>query len=137
VTPKERSILNTQRTYAAENDAFQNGVLVPLSLADEGSDLEENPNHITLDGMRDLFKIRNALKFKSAIGDISSVSVLQRLGQLAESGDEELDVTFNQVNVISEAIKALTGEEDVAEVEVISDGSGGDDRRSVAKFRAE
>jgi len=145
LSPEERRLLNQDRTASDSLDIFSNGVLRPLSLADDSEDLSENPNHMTEGDMRDIFSLRNHLKFKSALSEIESVPVLQRLLFLVDNDDDEGDESLNPTvkqreSIVTRLDKLQVRAVDVVEVTNVGhvSGSFGEDERSqVQPFRSE
>ena len=146
LSAEERRLLNQDRTANSELDIFGNGILRPVSLADDSDDLVENPNHMTESDMRDVFSIRNHLQFKAALADITSVPVLQRLLFLADSDDADGESSLNPTvkqreNIIARLDELQDRTVDVVEVSnaghVNAANMGDQERSQVQRFRHE
>jgi hypothetical protein len=145
LSAEERRLLNQNQTPDAELDIFGNGILLPLTLAEDSEDLQENPNHMTDSDMRDIFSIRNHLSFKAALAEISSVPVLQRLLYLADSdqpSEEDLNPTVKQrENIVARLEQLQDSTVDVVEVSnaghVNASNHGDQERSQVQRFRHE
>lgn len=146
LSAEERRLLNQDRTAEPSMDVFGNGILRPLTLAEDSDDLTENPNHMTESEMREVFNLRNHLQFKAALADISSVPVLQRLLFLSDNdtgeGDDSLNPTKKQHENILARLEELSGASvDVVEVSnvghVASPNFGDQERSMVQPFRQE
>lgn len=128
VSPQERTILNSDRTYAVKDDVFQNGLLIPLILASDSGELKENPNHMNETQMRGLFSL-NWKTFDREISAISSPPVLQRLLEMIEDPDDKIDPTTRQRDVVEQRLKEVSGTnveiDEIDQVDrVSSDGFG-------------
>jgi len=145
ISAEERRLLNQDRAADNDLDIFSNGVLRPVSLADDSDDLTENPNHMTEGEMRDIFGNRNHLQFKAALADISSVPILQRLLFLADTddgGEDSLNPTVKQrENIVARLDEVQERTVDVVEVtnagHVNASNFGDADRNQVQPFRHE
>ena len=139
VSPKEREILNQQRCYSDDLDPFQNGFLRLVSGA-EDTEIASSPNHMSEDDMRSLFGLRNWMQFRSAVKEISSTFVLERMLELA-SDEEDLDATVKQVEVLQAQLTEAGGGVGVQEVSHAGTVGGNtsmvedDDRRTVLPMR--
>ena len=141
LTPQERTVLNSERAYAETADPFFNGTLRPIMLAEDSSDLAENPNHMSEADLRKLYATRNYKKFKASIDEISALPILSRMLELADEDDEDrndsINATVKQREVVVDRLSAVS-ENDVSEVIPVGSGVGtDDDRNRVQKFRSE
>jgi hypothetical protein len=104
ITSDDRLFLNSQPAVAAELDPFSNGFLSPVKLI-EGHEVASNPNHMSESDMRALFDLRVLPKFKSAVAEISSPIVLERL--LTMASDESVNPTAKQVDALEARLAEL------------------------------
>lgn len=145
LSAEERRLLNQDRTADPELDIFGNGILRPLTLADDSEDLVDNPNHMTEADMREIFTLRNHLQFKAALAEISSIPVLQRLLFLADTdddGENSLNPTVKQrENIVARLDELQDRTVDVVEVSnaghVNAANMGDQERSQVQRFRHE
>lgn len=124
LSAEERRLLNQNQTPDPELDIFGNGILRPLTLAEDSEDLAKNPNHMTESDIREVFTLRNHLQFKAALEGISSVSVLQRLLFLADS-DEDGEGSLNPTVKQRENIVARLGDLQDRSVDVVEVSNAG------------
>lgn len=128
VSPQERSLLNSDRCYSKSVDAFNNGRLIPVSLASDSDDLieSENPNHMSTSDIEEIFKVRNWKKFQKVLSEISSVPILTLMTSMAEadaaSDDSVLNVTVKQSESIRSRLNDLIDAPDVGFVESFDPG---------------
>lgn len=134
ITPEERNLLNSDRIMDEKNDPFKNGSFRPVkddalddareqeaAVAERAaSAAQPNPNHMSDSELAELFKITNFKKFESAVGEITSEAVLERLLKLTEV--EEYNVTVAKVNLLNsllgrEKSSAVTDGPEVTEIE--------------------
>lgn len=97
---KEERLLNMDRAANENLDVFKNGTLVPVRLLDgdeEAAEIASNPNLITEDDMKSLFKA-HWKTFEAKVAAIGNPLTLQRMLQLAE--DEETGATIKQQKTI-------------------------------------
>lgn len=143
ISAEERRLLNQNRTADPSLDIFTNGILAPISLAEDSDDLQDNPNHMTESDMRQVFGIRNHLQFRAALAEISSIPALQRMLFLADSddgGEDSLNPTVKQrENIVNRLNELLDNPVSVVEVEnaghVHPQSFGDQERSQVQPFR--
>lgn len=126
LTPNERR-LNTENAASEDLDVFQNGHLVPVRLIEGDEDvkaIQDNPNHISEDDMRELLAdARARKKFDAAVEGIDNPITLERFLAVAE----ECDATHRQMNVIKDRLRTVSDQTGVVEIETVGDvGSGVD-----------
>lgn len=123
VLTRDERLLNQERAANDRLDIFKNGVMVPVKLIDPEDEREfaENPNILTEEGIRDLFKL-HVKKFEKALNEITNPFVLERMKDLAEN-DETLDVSVKKVQLVNARIQSVNPNAPV-EVEVISAPDG-------------
>ena len=99
LTPAERR-LNEELFAEVEYNFFRNGVLSPVKLIEDAADVDElkgNPNHLTEDDLRKLFKDRRATKaFEERIAQITNPIALKKL--IAIASDE--DASLKQLEIV-------------------------------------
>lgn len=120
ITSEERKILNSSMILDPAHDPFKNGDLVPVTLASDSDDLEENPNHMSEDDVKAIFDIRNHLQFKAAVDKISSVPILTMMRNMAM--DDEVNATVKQAERIEERLEEVVDAGDFIVNEVVSVG---------------
>lgn len=101
LTQAER-IINQDMAATEELDVFKNGTMVPVRLLDTTEDAKEiasNPNLKSEQDLRDMFKLQWK-KFETEVAEISNLTTLLRLKEIAQEGD----ATVRQVNVIESRI---------------------------------
>lgn len=99
ITPLERR-MNQELAASEELDVFLNGVLQPVRLLEDAEDFEHlksNPNHISEDDVRSIFKLKLP-QFVARLGEIGNPAALERLMEIARS--EEVDATLRQFEAI-------------------------------------
>lgn len=104
ITPQERRI-NTEMAATAELDMFSNGQLTPVRLIDSEEDAKElasNPNLMSEDEMRDLFKA-HWKTFEARVSEISNLPALNRMLELASNN--EVDAKVRQLDAIKARIE--------------------------------
>jgi hypothetical protein len=120
LTPDERAI-NQDKAANDGLDIFKNGIMVPVRLLDSTEDkaaIESNPNLKTEDELRAMFKLQWK-KFEAEVSEISNVTTLNRLRQIAMEGD----ATVRQVNVIESRIADVDSRKAVVDVTIQNYGS--------------
>lgn len=101
-------IINQELTVDDNLDFFKNGMLTPVKLLEDAEDYEElasNPNHLSESDMKALFNLKVA-DFKKRIADISNLTTLQRILDLAEQEDTGAGVS--QVKALTARVEALS-----------------------------
>jgi hypothetical protein len=104
ISTNER-IINSERASSETLDFFKNGMLTPVRLLDDAEDAAEiasNPNLMSEDELRDLFKVHWKV-FESKIAAISNEITLNRLKAIAD----EVDATVRQLRVIDARLEEL------------------------------
>lgn len=104
LTPDERR-MNSDMAYDASVDTFKNGTMTPVRLVDGDEDIamiEANPNVRSADELEGLFELQWK-KFDSEIAEISNLSTLSRLLEMAD----EKDATVRQVALLKDRISAV------------------------------
>lgn len=122
---REERQINQERAASEKLDNFSNGVMVPVKLVDPEDEKEfaANPNILTEEGLRNLFKLQWKA-FEKAIGEISNPYALERLNELAQT-DDELNVTVKKANVVRDRLQEINPNM-AQEVETIASPSRGD-----------
>lgn len=115
LTRAERQ-MNQERAANDSLDIFQNGAMVPVKLIDPDDEKEfaENPNILTEEGIKDLFKL-HWKQFEKAVNEITNPYALERLQEIAGTDDS---VTVKKVQIIEARIAELNPNIPV-EVEVV------------------
>ena len=106
VTVEERHI-NSDRATSEEVDVFKNGSLIPVRLIDSAEDYAEhanNPNNMSEQDMRDLFKL-SAAKFKTRLGEIVNPAALDRIVAISEEDDTK--ATLAQVKAAAARLEEV------------------------------
>lgn len=104
IKPQERRI-NQEMAASPDLDMFKNGQLTPVRLIDTEEDAQEiasNPNLISDGEMKDLFKA-HWKTFESKVGEISNMTTLERLLEVAS----EVDAKVRQVEFVRARIDEL------------------------------
>lgn len=118
VSTEERQI-NQERAFTADVDSFKNGTFVPVILADSVEDFHEiasNPNHLSEDDMRDMFKLK-AADFKKKLVDITNVIAIERMHEMAESETAGTSVSMAQFRALEGKLKELNSDKlDIVEI---------------------
>lgn len=106
LTPAERRM--NQELFAEESyDFFKNGTLSPVRLIETEEDaaqLRSNPNHVSEDEMRSLFKSRSLKAFQERVDQITNPVALNKLLKLAEAED----ATIKQVDTIKGRLEKVS-----------------------------
>ena len=116
VTVEERRI-NQERAYNANSDIFKNGSLIPVHLVDSAEDFHEianNPNHLSEDDMKAMFKLKG-VDFKKKLSEISNSTAISRMQEIADS--DEVGVTMTQFKALEHRSSELNGNSDIMEIE--------------------
>lgn len=103
---RERQI-NQDRAALPSSDPFLNGDLVPVRLVDSAEDYAEianNPNHISEDDMKALFKLK-AADFKERIGEITNSATINRILEIANDDSLKLNVTLAQMKALEARVQ--------------------------------
>ena len=106
LTAEER-IMNSDAAFDEKGDVFKNGSLVPVRLLDSVEDYQEiasNPNHLAESDLEALFKLP-ARQFKARIAEISNVTALDRMAELAK--EEQVSATVSQVKALDDRLSEL------------------------------
>jgi hypothetical protein len=117
ITTEERQI-NQDRAASPDKDLFMNGTLTPVRLVDTAEDYQEianNPNLLSEDDMRDIFKLKGAA-FKNRLGTITNAIALSRMNEMAKEEESGLNVTMAQYKAIEARLAEVRGNVDVVEV---------------------
>ena len=107
VLTTESRRLNQDKARSDDLDVFQNGMLIPVSgtvklIEDdvEYASLADSPNVLSESDLRGLFDLTPA-KFKGRLAEITGVSVVLRLAELAaDESDKGVKATMAQVKAI-------------------------------------
>ncbi len=105
LTPAERQ-MNEELFASAEYNYFENGTLSPVRMVETAKDAEKfkgNPNHLTEDEMRGIFKSRSVKNFSERVSQITNPIALNKLMALAE----EEDATMKQVEAIKTRLEEV------------------------------
>jgi hypothetical protein len=103
----DERLLNSDRAYAPDVDAFKNGSLIPVRLIDSAEDYAEhanNPNNLSESDMVDLFKL-SAAAFKKRLAEIQNPAAMDRIVTLSE--DESNKATLAQVKAAQARLEEL------------------------------
>jgi hypothetical protein len=117
---QERQI-NQEQAYTKDVDMFSNGRLTPLKLVDTAEDyidIANNPNHLSEDDMRDIFKLKGKA-FAARIAEITNVLALKRMHEIA--ADETNGVSMASYRALEKRISEVEGIEvlEIAEIEKV------------------
>lgn len=126
ITTEERQI-NQDRAADVKNDFFTNGCLTPVRLVDTADDYAEiasNPNLLSEDDMRDMFKLK-AADFKARLAEITNSIALARMTEMAKAEESGLNVTMSQFKALEKRLGELRGGLDVTEVTQTSVAASG------------
>jgi hypothetical protein len=107
ITPIERR-MNQERAASEEQDVFLNGVLQPVTLLENAEDFErlkENPNHVSEDDVRSMFKFKLP-EFRARLEQIGNPAALERLMEVARSKD--VMCTLHQFEAIQARLVAVS-----------------------------
>lgn len=97
LSPEERQ-LNQDVAASPDQDLFKNGVLHPIRLLEDAEDYAEtasNPNFVSDDEMKELFKLPIA-KLRDRLASINSSATITRIQELA-ADDDTLTVAKSKV----------------------------------------
>lgn len=106
LTPAERR-MNQELVAEEAYDYFTNGTLSPVRLIEteeDAAELRTNPNHISEDEMKGLFKSRSLKAFQERVDQITNPVALNKLLRLAESED----ATIKQVDAIKGRLEKVS-----------------------------
>lgn len=119
VISTEERLLNQDRAATEGSDVFKNGSLTPVRLIESAEDYQEiasNPNLLSEDDMKDLFKLK-AADFKKRLGDINNIIALDRMHELATDENSEINTTVAQLKALESRISDVRGDSGVVEIE--------------------
>lgn len=119
ITTQERQV-NQDRAANRDLDMFTNGTLTPVRLVDSAEDYEEiasNPNLLSEDDMRDLFKLKTP-SFKKRIGEITNSIAMARMLEMAKEEESELNISMAQYKAVETRLAELRGGPEVVEIEI-------------------
>jgi hypothetical protein len=117
ITTEERQI-NQTRAYSPAVDIFSNGSLSPVRLledADDYAEIASNPNLLSEDDMKAIFKL-TAAKFKARLAEIDNATAISRIMEIANSESEEVTVSMPQFKAIERRLAEVTHGPVVTEV---------------------
>lgn len=117
LSTEERKI-NQEMAASKDLDLFMNGMLTPVVILESAEDYAEiasNPNLISEGEMQDLLKVKGRA-FTSRIKEITNLSTLQRLAELAELDGT---ITVTQLRSINDRIADLSPDTQIVDREVL------------------
>lgn len=117
ITPNERR-LNMEMAADDDLNVFKNGFLTPVRLietAEDIEDLKDNPNHMTEEDMRAVFKIKAIAEFRERMGAVTNPITITRMIELA--GSDEVNATVRQVDFLKSQLEGSSVS--VNEVQVV------------------
>jgi hypothetical protein len=123
LTTEERQ-LNQDRASSGDLDVFMNGTLIPVRLVDTADDYEEiasNPNLLSEDDMREIFKLK-APTFKKRLSEITNSIAVSRMLEMAKEEESDLNVSMAQFKAIESRLAELRNGPEVIEVETSTMG---------------